>query len=395
MQKKKIVIVLGIRPDVIRASILLRMMRKSSEFDTVFIWSGQHYSDNLKDIFFRELDVGPPEIELGATGSSDAEISASIIEKLFPVLQSIKPEAAIFLGDTNTVMGSIAAAQNNIPIVHIEGCMRSYDWEMPEEKYRTVIDHLSDVIYCYFEEYKKQGIAEGLNPTSLVVTQNLIVDVLYHYYFNNINKYEKIATDKFFSDRGVVRGQYYLMTCHRRENVTNKSKLQAIFRFIDDAKFPVLFLAGYRTQNQIQEFGICLPSNVVMMDTVGYDEMLTLLTNSRGVITDSGTLVEEAAILQIPSVQMRKSTERPQTYDCRSSVKFDPSSPEKYQNSLVFEKLESLVGTKWIHGLGDGLASERILKDICSRLNSTDGFRLHTPKLSHLDSSRSYIGDGL
>src|SRR6476660_5840253 len=155
--KKKLALILGIRPDVIRASLVLNALRAQTDFETVFIWSGQHYSDNLKDIFFRELKVKPPEVELNATGNTDAEVSSSVISKLYPALEKLKPEAVVFLGDTNTVMGCLAAAQLNIPIVHIEGCMRSYDWRMPEEKYRTTIDHLSDVIYAYFDEYKANG----------------------------------------------------------------------------------------------------------------------------------------------------------------------------------------------------------------------------------------------
>src|SRR3954449_6352270 len=162
MPKPVIAIILGIRPDVIRASLVLNQIRTHSDVDVRFIWSGQHYSDNLKDVFFRELGVAPPEVELGATGSSDAEVSSDVIRRLSPVLDDMQPEAAVFLGDTNTVMGSLAAAQLNIPVVHIEGCMRAYDWRMPEEKYRTTIDHLSDVIYTYFDEYKAQGVAEGL-----------------------------------------------------------------------------------------------------------------------------------------------------------------------------------------------------------------------------------------
>src|SRR5215472_2398141 len=181
--KKKLAFILGIRPDVIRAALILDKLRRYEDMETVFIWSGQHYSDNLKNIFFRELDVGPAEIDLGCSGDTDAEMVASIISRLYPVLRDLDPSAAVFLGDTNTTTGALAAAQLNIPIVHIEGCMRSYDWRMPEEKYRTTIDHLSDVIYTYFDEYKKQGVREGLNPKNIVVVQNLIVDVLERYYF--------------------------------------------------------------------------------------------------------------------------------------------------------------------------------------------------------------------
>jgi UDP-N-acetylglucosamine 2-epimerase (non-hydrolysing) len=396
MSQDKLAVVLGIRPDLIRASLVLRGLQSQRPEDVVFIWSGQHYSDNLKDVFLRELQIEPPAIELGASGSTDAEVVSSVIARLSPVLAELDPSAVVFLGDTNTVMGSLAAAQLNIPIVHIEGCMRSYDWRMPEEKYRTTIDHLADVIYTYFDEYKTQGVAEGLNPENIVVVQNLIVDVLDHYYFARADYFRKMIDDGLLSTRGLTSGDYYLMTCHRRENVEEREPLEAIVELIGATDRAIYFPASYRTQATLQRFGLELPTNVVMVDPIGYEEMLALMVNARGVITDSGTVVEETAVLQIPSLQMRRATERPQVYDCGSSVKFDPSEPESYPHDAVFAKLEALVGRTWEHGLGDGHASERIVADLLSRLD-TDGFRGHLAERHHLTSAvtRSHRGDGL
>jgi UDP-N-acetylglucosamine 2-epimerase (non-hydrolysing) len=392
--KKRLAIILGIRPDVIRASLVLNQVRALDEFDVKFIWSGQHYSDNLKDVFFRELEVAPPDIELGARGSTDAEVVASVVSKLYPVLEDLKPEAAVFLGDTNTVMGCLAAGQLNIPIVHIEGCMRSYDWRMPEEKYRGTIDHLADVIYTYFDEYKDQGVAEGLNPKSIVVVQNLIVDVLNKYYYDRKKDYDALASDQFFRARKIERGQYYLMTCHRRENVERPEPLAAVLELLRQTDRTVYFTASYRTQGNLKRFGLKLPANVLMVDPIGYQEMLVLMTNARGVVTDSGTVVEETAVLQVPSLQMRKATERPQVYDCLSSVKFDPDRPALYPAEKVWHKLELLHGRGWSHNLGDGKASGRIVADLTRRMH-TDGFRLHEPEDYHLPIARSYRGDGL
>ncbi len=394
MNKKRLAIILGIRPDVIRASLILNSIRKSEEFDIKFIWSGQHYSDNLKDVFFRELNVKPPEIELGAGGDTDAEITAAVVSKLYPVLKELNPEAAVFLGDTNTVMGSLAAAQLNIPIVHIEGCMRSYDWRMPEEKYRGTIDHLSDVIYTYFEEYKKQGIAEGLNPKSIVLVQNLIVDVLNTYYFANKDFYDHLASDNFFKQRGIERGEYYLMTCHRRENVHIRESFENILNLLDSTDRKIFFTASYRTQKVLLEYELKLPDNVIMVDPIGYQETLVLMVNSRGVITDSGTVVEETCVLQVPSLQIRKATERPQVYDAGSSVKYDPTQPDRYPHDIIFHKFEDLFGKKWEHNLGDGKASERIVNDLLNRLRN-NGFRMHKPEDYHLEIARSYREDEL
>src|ERR1043166_3538744 len=395
MARKKLAIILGIRPDVIRASLVLNAIRKRDDIDVTFIWSGQHYSDNLKDVFFRELSVAPPEIELGAGGSTDAETGEAVGSNLYPVLAKMEPEAAGFLGDTNTVMCCLVTAQNKSPVVHTEGCMLAYYGALQEEKYRPTIDHLSDVIYTYFPDYKQQGIAEGLNPDSIVLVQNLIVDVLNNYYFDRKKKYDEMASPKFFSDRGIERDQYYLVTCHRRENVHDPINLTNIVKLLGASDRKVFFTASYRTQKQIKEYGLTLSPNVVMVDPIGYDEMLALMANARGVITDSGTVVEETAVLQVPSLQMRRATERPQVYDCGSSVKFDPSAPERYPTDVLLHKLESLHGKTWVHGLGDGRASERIVADLVQRTLTPQGFRNHLPERYHLDIKRSYREDGL
>lgn len=388
---------LGIRPDLIRASRIIHLLQEraaAGEIKFTFAWSGQHYNDNLKDVFIRDLELPTPAIELGATGDTDAEVVGSVIGRLSETLKRERPDVAVFLGDTNTVMGSIAAGQLNIPIVHIEGCMRSYDWRMPEEKYRTVIDHLSDVIYTYFDEYKEQGVREGINPRNIVVIQNLIVDVLQHYYFDRLDEYAAYASDEFFAERGLERGEYYLMTCHRRESVEAPEPLSAILELIGGVGRPVYFTASYRTQKRLAEFGLELPGNVTMVDPIGYRELLALLVNSRGALTDSGTVVEETAVLGVPSLQIRKATERPQVYDCGSSVKFDPARPGDYPAETVIAKLEALYGKEFDHGIGDGHASERLVADLVERVGN-DTIRGHRAEDSHIDVSRSYREDGL
>jgi UDP-N-acetylglucosamine 2-epimerase len=392
--KPKVLLCLGIRPDLIRAARVIHLIRERPEIDFTFMWSGQHYSDNLKDVFIRELDLPEPDIELGATGDSDAEVVSSVITLLSKKLQEIRPDVIVFLGDTNTVMGSIAATQLNIPVVHIEGCMRAYDWRMPEEKYRTTIDHLSDRIYTYFPEYKEQGVREGLNPRNIVVITNLIVDVLNEFFYDRKAEYDEYANDAFFAERGIKRDEFFLMTCHRRESVESPEPLRGILDLCAKSPWPIYFPASYRTQKRLKEFGFEVPENTIMVDPIGYRELLALLTNSRGAITDSGTVVEETAVLGVPSLQMRKATERPQVYDCGSSVKYDPALPEEYDAEQIFAKLEWLRGQTWDHKLGDGKASERLVDDLVEAVVS-GRIRGHLPEDSHIDVSRSYRDDGL
>jgi UDP-N-acetylglucosamine 2-epimerase (non-hydrolysing) len=394
LTKPHVLLILGIRPDLIRASRVIHLLRARPEIDFTLMWSGQHYADNLKDVFIRELELPRPDIELGATGNSDAEVVASVISRLSPALAEMRPDVVVFLGDTNTVMGCIAAAQLNLPVVHIEGCMRSYDWRMPEEKYRTIIDHTSDRIYTYFDEYKEQGVREGLNPRNIVVIKNLIVDVLQHYFFDRKDEYDALASDEYFAERGIERDRFFLMTCHRRESVEDPRPLQAIVDLMARSPWPIYFPASYRTQKRLVEFGIPLPPNTIMVDPIGYRELLVLLANSRGALTDSGTVVEETAVLGVPSLQIRKATERPQVYDCGSSVKFDPARPEDYEADEIYAKLEWLRGQTWEHGLGDGRSSERLVDDLVAAVTSGE-IRGHRPEDSHIDVSRSYRDDGL
>ena len=366
MQNKTLLMVLGIRPDVIRASIMIRELRHALGSGFKLVWSGQHYSDNLKDVFFRELEIAPPEIELGIEGSSDAELVASMISKLSVVIEREKPLAVVFLGDTNTVTGSIAAAQLNVPVVHIEGCMRSYDWRMPEEKYRTIADHLSDLIYCYLEDYKKQGIAEGIPEANIVVTGNPIVDVINEYFLSGRLRMPEIELLSLLKNKyGLINKDFFVMTCHRRENIEDIDSLRNIMRLVGSSPFPVLFPAGYRTQRMIEVFKLSLPANLQLVDPIGYLELLELIANSKGVITDSGTIVEEAAVLGIPSLQMRRSTERPQVYTCGASIKFDPSDFDEINQKI--EQLLRMNGTVWEHPFGDGKASKRIVEDLVKR----------------------------
>lgn len=394
----KVSLVLGIRPDVIRASLILKNLRTALGTDNFeFIWSGQHYSDNMKDVFFRQLKVEAPDIAFDIDTSSDQSTIGSLITKLGDHWEKTRPAAAVFLGDTNTVCGSLAAASLNIPILHIEGCMRSYDWRMPEEKFRTAIDHLSDVIYSYVEEYKAQGVSEGIRPENVIVTGNPIVDVLQEYFVSGRIRLTSDQLANLLSAYELQKGdRYWVMTCHRRENVDSPESLTRILELAEQVDSKVIFLAGYKTQRNLRKFKTRIPSNLVISDPIGYAELLELISACEGVLTDSGTVVEETAVLGVPSVQMRTSTERPQVYDCGGSVKFDPHHSEvtKEQMRAVIGSVRARTGNAWDHGLGDGKASERIAQDIVRRFqnNSWSG---HLPDLDNNPFTQRNFGWGL
>jgi UDP-N-acetylglucosamine 2-epimerase len=394
MKKKKFAFVLGTRAELIRAVLILEHIQKAKDIELILIWSGQHYSDNLKGVFFRELGIKEPDVVLDCKGSTDAEVSSKVISALYPVLEKMKPDAVAFLGDTNTAVGCIAAIQLNIPFLHVEGCWHSYDWRMPEEKYRTLGDHMADVIYTYADEYKERGVAEGLNPKYIVVSGNPAVDNLNRFYFSRKKYFDKLASDDFFAKHKIKKNEYYFMTWHRRENVHLEKAFYNILQLIEKAKYPVFLAASYRTQAVIKERKVTLPKNLIMVDPIGYEELLVLVSHAKAVITDSGTLNEEACILQVPCINIRKATERPQVYDVRSAVKFDPDQPEKYTPELIFKKLEKITGTTWQHPFGDGTGTKVIADDIIDRLRNNK-LRGHLPEDNHLPIKRSFMEDGI
>ena len=381
---KDLAIVLGIRPDVIRASKILKLLENQNEIDFDFLWSGQHYSENMKDTFFTQLNVPRPNFEFSVDKSNDSTIVSSTIENLYKHFETNKYKAVVFLGDTNTVMGSVAAAQHNIPIVHIEGCMRSYDWRMPEEKYRTVIDHLSDRIYAYLDSYKTQGLNEGISENIIKVTGNPIVDII-----NENSKIFDSGVD-YLDDEvlSLSNENFVLVTCHRRENILNEDSLKNIISLlntIDDRN--IIFPMGYKTQEVLKNSNNQLNTNIKVLDPIGYLEFMYLLKNSNYVATDSGTVVEEACILNVPSIQMRYSTERPEVYDVRASVKFDPTNNLVDSNEVIGAVMNLNRG--WSHPFGDGNSSEIIVQDLIE-LSNSNTFKRHSPKDYPFDTSRSF-----
>lgn len=384
---KDLAIILGIRPDVIRASKILKLLEDQNEIEFDFIWSGQHYSENMKDTFFNQLNVLKPNYEFEVNKNSDATIVASTIENLYNHFSNHKYKAAVFLGDTNTVMGSIAAAQHNIPIVHIEGCMRSYDWRMPEEKYRTVIDHLSDRIYAYLDNYKKQGLNEGISENIIKVTGNPIVDIINENleFFDSGSKFlPKDVLD-------LIEKKFVLVTCHRRENILNPQSFENIMNLLNNIENTnVIFPMGYKTQEILRESNCELGNHINVIDPIGYLEFMYLLKNSEYVATDSGTVVEEACILGIPSIQMRYSTERPEVYDVKASVKFDPTVNDDSAISVI-NKVNGLISTKWSNPFGDGTASEIIVNDLVE-LSKQNNFKKHNSSDYPFDVSNSFKG---
>jgi UDP-N-acetylglucosamine 2-epimerase (non-hydrolysing) len=234
--------------------------------------------------------------------------------------------------------------------------MRSFDINMPEERNRRMIDKISSRIYAYLPRYKAIGVLEGIPEDSIVTTGNLAVDAVE--YFMNLRSWKDFKAGSLKWRKSIgVHNEYTLMTCHRRENINNKQSLKRILDLAANQDCQVIFAAGYATQRKINEFNLEIPGNVTMTDPLEYSLFLPALASANLVITDSGTVVEESSILGIPSLQVRRSTERPEVYWSGSSIKFDPHSDTKSATKEDFPD-------SWVHGLGDGSAASLIIQDL-------------------------------
>jgi len=365
--------VFGIRPDFIRSSLILKKLEAHPEIKLQFVYTGQHYDENLKGVFFKELGIPEPQFNLDTKAGSHPQQHAKLISQLESVIQIAKPDVVMFLGDANAVIGCITPLKMGIPIVHIEAGMRSHDWRMPEERNRVIIDRVSDVLYTYQHDYKCKLVQEGICPTKIVVTGNTIVDVL-NEHMEEIKSREREVLDSF----SVSPQKYAVMTLHRSEHVDNPmvcaSILRQVQRWAQENHVPVILPVMPRLQKvfdaegekkakdgEINLLSKELLRNFLFIKPIGFFDFIALEKNAMIEFTDSGTNQETSAILGTPCVVTRRSTERPETFNSGiTEMSINKIGAAAYK--VTHSKKNP---TFW---LGDGNAAEIIVTDLAQRL---------------------------
>lgn len=330
MKTFKLVTLLGIRPDYIRMFKLIKLLDQGQaehSYEHVLVHSGQHYDPELFGNFLKDFNIRQPDIDLGIglalkeKGSNTyAAQTALLDERVYEMLEKEKPDAVMYLGDTNTVLSSVIVARYGVPVIHLEAGGRSFDWRMPEEKNRIVIDHLSDALYCYLPRYKEILLAEGVADFRVLSIGNIIMDA--------INEWqEKVNSSNVLSNIGVESKKFILVTLHREENISNKeileNKLRDLLGFAKEKNMPVVFPMMPRTVSNIEKFGlmgILEDKTFIKTKPLGFFDFLKLEKEARLIVSDSGTVQEEALIVGTPCVVARRSTERPETIWARATV---------------------------------------------------------------------------
>jgi UDP-N-acetylglucosamine 2-epimerase (non-hydrolysing) len=360
-----IAFVVGARPNFIKVAPILKEVEHNPRFRSVLIHTGQHFDNEMSQLFFRDLKMRKPDYNLDINGSSHAELTAKMLVRLESILIQLKPDIVVVVGDVDsTLAASLAAAKLCIPIAHVEAGLRSFDREMPEEINRIVTDRLSELLFIHSEDAKTNLLKEGISSSKIFYTGNIMIDMLKLM----LNKIKGNAVLKKYH---LTKTNYSLLTLHRPSNVDNREIFIKILKTVVQVskKLPIVFPVHPRTAAQLKKFRfnrILSNTGVITMGPLGYVENLGLLKDSKFVLTDSGGIQEETTYLGIPCLTLRKNTERPVTVEIGTNIIVDTD-----KNKILFE-VEKILDSRYKKGkiprYWDGHTAERIVKVLKERL---------------------------
>ncbi len=313
--KLKLLIIVGTRPEVIRLAAVIEKCRKY--FDCILAHTGQNYDYNLNGVFFKDLSIAPPEVYMEAVGQDLGETVGNIIAESYRLMQAIKPDALLVLGDTNSCLSAISAKRLHIPIFHMEAGNRCKDECLPEETNRRIVDVISDVNLAYSEHARRYLAATGCAPERTYVTGSPMAEVL-------ANNLAAIEQSDVLTKMGLEKKKYILLSAHREENIdTDKNFLSlftAINKLAEKYDMPILYSCHPRSKKKLESSGFALDKRVICHQPLGFHDYNCLQSNAFAVVSDSGTLPEESAFFAgvgkpFPAVCIRTSTERPEALD--------------------------------------------------------------------------------
>ncbi|HEX75383.1 MAG TPA: UDP-N-acetylglucosamine 2-epimerase (non-hydrolyzing) [Dehalococcoidia bacterium] len=312
----KVMTILGTRPEIIRLSLIIKKLDRYCSHTLVH--TGQNFDDNLSSIFFSDLGLREPDYYLGVRADTFGEQIGKIIIETEKVILKEKPDRILILGDTNSGLVSIVAKRMGIPTFHMEAGNRCFDYRVPEEVNRKIIDHCSTILLPYTYRSKENLLNEGITNEAIYVTGNPIYEVIEHYS-------KGIKSSKILSKLKVQPQKYFLVTMHRAENVDDKDRLENILAGLDkitkEYNFYAICSLHPRTRSKIEQFNLRTSNkNIYFSAPFGFFDFIALEKNALCVITDSGTVQEECCILRAPNITIRDVTERPETIESGSNI---------------------------------------------------------------------------
>ena len=315
MRRLKVMTILGTRPEIIRLSETIKACDRY--FDHVLVHTGQNYDPRLNDIFFQDLDLRKPDYYLDCVGKNLGETMGNILAKSYDVMLKEQPDAVLVLGDTNSALSAICAKRLKTPIFHMEAGNRCWDWNVSEMINRKVVDAISDINLPYTENSRRYLLSEGIDGKTVFVTGSPMTEVL-HKHTDQINN------SKVLEQLGLEKGKYILVSAHREENIDIEENFMSLMTAINNVaeryQMPVIYSTHPRSRKWIEKRNFKFNPLVRNLEPFGFFDYNHLQMNAYCVLSDSGTLSEESAILKFPGVLIRTSTERPEALDAGSVV---------------------------------------------------------------------------
>jgi UDP-N-acetyl-L-fucosamine synthase len=311
MKKLKVMTVVGTRPEIIRLSAVLHKLNNSEAFEHFLVHTGQNYDFELNEIFFKEFNLKKPDYFLYAATGNAIETIGNILIKIDPILEEVKPDAFLVLGDTNSSLAAIAAKRRHIPIFHMEAGNRCFDQRVPEEINRKIVDHISDINLPYSTIAREYLLREGLPADRIIKTGSPMYEVL-------MNKKTEIDQSDILIRLGLVSGKYFLVSSHREENINSNNffdLIETLNAIAEIYKLPIVFSAHPRTRKMIDKNEVKFNSLIKILKPLGFIDYNKLQVESKCVLSDSGTISEESTILKFKALNLRETHERPEAME--------------------------------------------------------------------------------
>ena len=363
MAKLKVMTIVGTRPEIIRLSRVIDKLDTYCEH--VLVHTGQNYDYELNQVFFDELGIRKPDVFLGAAGSTPAQTISKIIADIDVVFEKYQPEALLILGDTNSALAAIPAKRRKIPIFHMEAGNRCFDVLVPEEINRKIVDHIADINLTYSSIAREYLLREGLAPDQVIKTGSPMMEVLTYYK-------PKIEASTILKQLELVAGQYFVVSVHREENVDsphNMSRLMDLLNALAERyQLPIIVSTHPRTKKKINEMSPKTNPLIRFLKPFGFLDYVSLQSNAKCVLSDSGTVTEESSILNFPALNLREVHERPEGFEEAAVMMVGMSVKRALQGLSILEN-QSRGSKRDLHLVGDydtDNVSDKVLRIIQS-----------------------------
>jgi UDP-N-acetyl-L-fucosamine synthase len=362
MKKIKVMTVVGTRPEIIRLSAVINKLDKSDAFVHILVHTGQNYDYELNEVFFKDLNIRKPDYFLEAAEGNPMATIGNIIGKIDPILQKEQPDAFLVLGDTNSCLSAIAAKRRHIPIFHMEAGNRCFDQRVPEETNRKIVDHIADINLPYSDISRQYLIQEGFPSDRIIKTGSPMLEVIN-------SKQDAIDKSDILKRLNLRENGYFVLSAHREENIDDdynfKNLVESINAVADKYKLPIIFSTHPRTLNRIKTLNITFNRLVRIEKPLGYIDYIKLQIHAKAVLSDSGTISEEASILGLKALNIRYAHERPEAME-EASVMMIGLEKEKILNGLVILEEQKGIKFKNVYDYSKTNVSDKIIRIIIS-----------------------------